>query len=142
MFLRLNFNQQIFFLKSSEFGASRHQIKPAKRPETYYSAGKNSNMPTNFDAKPWLATRGQRVRSTNCPETSTHPPEWDNVGVVTGIVLDKLLTKMNKKNIQMYRIIVDFGGAEPASFLPSILKRVTTTNSDSGSMSMRAFPLH
>jgi len=78
-------------------------------------------MPTNFDAKPWLATRGQRVRITNCP--GTHLPEWDNVGVVTGITLDKLLTQMNSKNIQMYRILVDFGGPEPASFLPSILKR-------------------
>ena len=94
-----------------------------KRVASFYK------MPTNFDATPWLATMGQRVRIT-CFDSTTHPPEWDSVGVVTGITLDKLLTVMNKKNIQLYRILVDFGGDTPASFLPCILKRAWMSRSD------------
>jgi hypothetical protein len=80
-------------------------------------------MPTNFDNTPWLATRNQRVR-INCFCSITHLPIWANIGVVSGISLDKTLTQMNKKNIQVYRILVDFGDGKIASILPRILKRV------------------
>jgi hypothetical protein len=50
-------------------------------------------MPTNFDDKPWLATRGQRVRIANCPDTSTHPPEWENVGILN---LEEILKTIPK----------------------------------------------
>ena len=48
---------------------------------------------------------------------------FTKLSVACPIILDKFLTPMNKKNIQMYRILVDFGGVEHASVLPSILKR-------------------
>ena len=79
-------------------------------------------MPTNFDDTPWLATRGQCVCLTSfCP--TMYPRIWEKTGVVTGISLDKGLTPMNKKNIQIYRILVDFGDGNIASVLPCILKR-------------------
>ena len=42
----------------------------------------------------------------------------------------KLLTVMNKKNIQLYRILVAFGGDTSASFLPRILKLSLMSRSD------------
>ena len=79
-------------------------------------------MATNFDLYPWVATRGQRVR-LNCFNVDLHPKEWENVGIVTGITLDRVLTSMNKKNVNVYRISVDVGHDEVASVLPYILKR-------------------
>jgi len=79
-------------------------------------------MPTNFDHDAKLATRGQRVRITDFG--GVEPASWNNVGVVRGITLDRVLTSMNQKGIQKYRILVDFGDGEIASVLPCILKSV------------------
>ena len=77
-------------------------------------------MPTNFDQNPKLATRGQHVRIKEFG--GIEPDSWKNVGVVTGIELDTYLTSMNKKGIQRYRILVDFGDGKIASLLPCLLK--------------------
>jgi len=83
-------------------------------------------MQTNFDDTPWLATQGQCVHM-NCFNSQYHPPSWANVGIVVGISLDRLLTSMNYKNRQMYRILVNFGDGEIASLLPCILTRIRPT---------------
>ena len=80
-------------------------------------------MPTNFDEKPCLATRGQHVRFKFYWE-AFHQPEWQNIGIVRGIKLDKDLTRMNKINKQIYRILVDFGNDQIASMLPCVLEKV------------------
>jgi hypothetical protein len=77
-------------------------------------------MPTNFDHCIALATRGSKVR-VKCV-SSLEPESWKEIGTVTGIKLDKVLSQMNEKNIQMYRILVDFGDGKMASVLPCILK--------------------
>ena len=76
-------------------------------------------MPTNFDHAPKLSTCGQRVRIKKNRDNL-----WQNVGIVIGIELDTQLTAMNCRNIQMYRILVDFGETELASVLPCILTLV------------------
>lgn len=89
-------------------------------------------MPTNFDHNPKLATRGQQVRlksfggaQGNSPTwTGVEPATWLRVGTVQGIELDHILTEMNDKGIQKYRILIDFGDGSIASLLPCILKSV------------------
>jgi len=76
-------------------------------------------MSTNFDSKTWAATTGQRVILNEC----SGPESWKGVGIVKGIEHDSQLSSMNKKNIQMYRILVDFGDGKIASLLPCLLKR-------------------
>lgn len=77
-------------------------------------------MPTNFDQSPKLATCGQQV----CLKTfgGCEPDSWKNTGIVVGIELDTQLTAMNCRNIQIYRILVDFGDKDIGSVLPCILK--------------------
>lgn len=77
-------------------------------------------MPTNFDNCIALATRGSKVR-VKCV-SGLEPESWKEIGTVAGIKLDKVLSQMNEKNIQMYRILVDFGDGKMASVLPRILK--------------------
>ena len=79
-------------------------------------------MPTNFDPTPKLATCGQRVRIKTF--VGGEPASWKNIGLVTGIELDRQLTAMNQKHIQIYRISVDFGDGQIASVLPLILSLV------------------
>lgn len=81
-------------------------------------------MSTNFDSKTWAATTGQRVILNECIlNESSGPESWKGVGIVKGIEHDSQLSSMNKKNIQMYRILVDFGDGKIASLLPCLLKR-------------------
>jgi hypothetical protein len=89
-------------------------------------------MPTNFDHNHKLATRGQQVRlkSFGHPDgprstwSGTEPEPWQHAGTVKGIELDPILTEMNGKNIQIYRILIDFGDGPIASVLPCILKSI------------------
>ena len=76
-------------------------------------------MSTNFDSKTWAATTGQRVTIAD----GNGQESWKGVGIVKGIEHDIILSSMNKKNIQMYRILVDFGDDKLASLLPRLLKR-------------------
>jgi len=76
-------------------------------------------MPTNFDNTPKLATCGQQVRIKTF--RGVEPDSWKNIGIVRGIELDTQLTAMNHRDIQVYRIVVDFGDIT-ASVLPCILK--------------------
>jgi hypothetical protein len=78
-------------------------------------------MATNFDTKHWAATNGQRVVLR---EWHGVPASGNGVGTVRGIEHDLMLSSMNKKNIQMYRILVDFGDEKLASVLPCLLKRL------------------
>ena len=77
-------------------------------------------MPTNFDHCIALATRGSKVQLKTV--SNIERESWTGTGLVKGIKMDKVLSGMNKKNIQMYRILVDFGDGEIASVLPCILK--------------------
>ena len=77
-------------------------------------------MATNFDSKTWAATTGQRVTVKEC----NGPESWKSIGIVKGLERDIVLTSMNKKNIQVYRILVDFGDDKLASLLPGILIKV------------------
>tara|TARA_B100000780_G_C21113055_1_gene449994 strand:+ start:2138 stop:2437 length:300 start_codon:yes stop_codon:yes gene_type:complete len=94
--------------------------------------GISNKMPTNFDHNPKIATRGQQVRlkSFGHPDgprstwSGIEPESWQRVGKVKGIELDQNLTEMNGKDIQKYRILVDFGDGSIASILPCILKTV------------------
>jgi len=87
------------------------------------------NMPTNLDNIEWVATTGQRVKVkpwvTPPPDHDTRS-QWKGIGIVRGIELDNLLTGLNlkSKNIQVYRILVDFGNDELASVLPPLLEKV------------------
>ena len=80
-------------------------------------------MPCNIDDDPCMAARGIRVRFKPNQLTEDAPESWLGTGTVLGLKKDTLLTQMNRKNIIVYRILVDFGDKEPASVLPCTLKR-------------------
>lgn len=80
-------------------------------------------MATNFDTQHWAATNGQCVLLRECSLVSA---SWNGIGIVRGIEHDHLLSLMNKKNLQIYRILVDFGDEKLASVLPRLLKRCST----------------
>jgi len=80
-------------------------------------------MPCNIDHDPCIAARGIRVRFKPNQLMDDAPQSWLGIGTVLGLKKDHDLTKMNQKNIIVYRILVDFGDKEPASVLPCTLKR-------------------
>ena len=80
-------------------------------------------MPCNIDHDPCIATRGCCVRFKPLQLTDEAPKSWLGVGKVLGLKKDPELTQMNKKNIIVYRILVDFGDETPASVLPCIIER-------------------
>lgn len=80
-------------------------------------------MPCNIDNDPCIAARGISVCFKPNQLTEDAPDSWLGTGTVLGLKKDHELTKMNRKNIIVYRILVDFGDNEPASVLPCTLKR-------------------
>jgi hypothetical protein len=80
-------------------------------------------MPCNIDHDPCIATRGLRVRFKSCQLMDDAPESWLGIGTVLGLQKDPVLTQMNKKNMTVYRILIDFGDETPASVLPSIIER-------------------
>ena len=76
---------------------------------------------SNLDLIQWTPIRGKKVIFNTSEWRNVEPIQWKNIGTVIGIELDKELTSMNRKNIKMYRIHVDFGHPEIASLLPQLL---------------------
>ena len=72
-------------------------------------------MTTNFDYNIQLATNGQRICLSY---------DYLMTGVITGIELDKRLTPFNNKNINIYRILIEWDNGTTGSVLPRILKTI------------------
>ena len=80
-------------------------------------------MPCNIDHDPCIATRGTLVCFKPFQLIESSPESWLGVGIVVGIQKDTMLTQMNKKNIVMYRILINFGDKTPAWVLPCTIVR-------------------
>ena len=53
-------------------------------------------------------TVGDRIRYSQDKMNGHEPNSWKNEGVLLKFELDKQLTSMNKRNIDIYRCIVEF----------------------------------
>ena len=87
-------------------------------------------MRTNIDYDPVIASRGTRVQFKPFQLTEDVPKSWLGIGTVVGLCKDPLLTEMNRRNIIIYRILIDFGDDSPASVLPRCLTRQVSKNLD------------
>ena len=81
-------------------------------------------MATNWGEQPWVVTNSTKVRLKREYHRSSTSSSWVGVGTVVGMEKDVVLTELNRKNLQVYRVNVDFGNGEVASLLPETLRRV------------------